>query len=167
MFDLVAVWPASSASRRLGVSPMSMQLPKHFFTLFADSICYSLSSDPDVTWNYQGIVYWTEIEITAMILCTCIPSLRPLLRLILSKTFKSILTKTPAGGSSLQEQKSSASQEQWQRRQTPKRSDEGWYSLESASPSRGKDISTTQSTVSEAEWPSFPNPAHTATFGHR
>ncbi|KAK1569460.1 uncharacterized protein LY79DRAFT_653959 [Colletotrichum navitas] len=48
---------------------------------------------PDITWNFCSTIIWTNVEANIAIVCACLPSLKPLLSLMIDGTLKSSNTK--------------------------------------------------------------------------
>ncbi|EFQ34111.1 uncharacterized protein GLRG_09255 [Colletotrichum graminicola M1.001] len=44
---------------------------------------------PDITWNFCSTIIWTNVEANIAIVCACLPSLKPLLSLLIDGTLKS------------------------------------------------------------------------------
>ncbi|KAK1993927.1 hypothetical protein LX36DRAFT_752035 [Colletotrichum falcatum] len=57
---------------------------------------------PDITWNFCDSIIWTNVEANTAIVCACLPSLKPLLSIVVEGTLRSVGSKgdESAGGSS-------------------------------------------------------------------
>ncbi|KAI1160798.1 hypothetical protein F5B18DRAFT_630887 [Nemania serpens] len=54
-------------------------------------------ADPDITWNFNIIIIWTNIEANTAIVANCLPSLRPILRFFVHGRGKSATRSSDDG----------------------------------------------------------------------
>ncbi|CZR56241.1 uncharacterized protein PAC_06129 [Phialocephala subalpina] len=62
-----------------------------FATIIQIVICFKLNDEsPDVTWNFALMALWATVEVNLAVVAVCLPSLRPIYRLVVHGSLKSI-----------------------------------------------------------------------------
>lgn len=61
-----------------------------FATIIQIVICFKLNvTSPDVTWNFALMALWATVEVNLAVIAICLPSLRPIYRLVVNGSPKS------------------------------------------------------------------------------
>ncbi|PMD16061.1 hypothetical protein NA56DRAFT_649673 [Hyaloscypha hepaticicola] len=61
-----------------------------FATIIQIIICFKLNvTSPDVTWNFALMALWATVEVNLAVTAVCLPSLRPIYRLVVDGSLKS------------------------------------------------------------------------------
>ncbi|KAL8654747.1 MAG: hypothetical protein Q9226_003311 [Calogaya cf. arnoldii] len=76
----------------LGIFVIGVSIARFTFIINLDL------ASPDITWNFVNVQIWTGVESHVGIICACLPSLRPLLNLVLYGSIDRPQRRKPPGG---------------------------------------------------------------------
>ncbi|KAL8872930.1 MAG: hypothetical protein Q9174_001533 [Haloplaca sp. 1 TL-2023] len=75
----------------LGIFVIGVSIARFTFIINLDLV------SPDITWNFVNVQIWTGVEAHVGIICACLPSLRPLLNLVLFGSIDRSHRSSPSG----------------------------------------------------------------------